>query len=70
MRRLLMSTAAVLVLAGSTGASARTTTDDDREEECRDYCAEMAARRCDDVSSSWCSVYIVGCLAGCGVANC
>jgi hypothetical protein len=36
------------------------------EADCRDWCAEKAAEKCDDVTSTWCNVYITGCLAGCG----
>jgi len=72
MRRMLLALGAVATLsAGVPETSARTTADDpDREEECRNYCGEKAADRCDDVSSTWCNVYIVGCLAGCGVQAC
>lgn len=72
MRRMLLALGALAALSASAPeTSARTTTDDpDREEECRNYCGEKAAERCDDVSSTWCNVYIVGCLAGCGVQAC
>jgi hypothetical protein len=39
------------------------------EADCRDYCAEKAAEKCDDVSSTWCNAYIMGCLAGCGMSH-
>ena len=72
MRRMLLLLGALAMLSAvPPSTSARTTDDDpDREEECRNYCGEKAAQRCDDVSSTWCNVYIVGCLAGCGVTNC
>ncbi|MGD8496275.1 MAG: hypothetical protein PVF05_08790 [Gemmatimonadales bacterium] len=71
MRRILLLVGALASFAGAAPpTSARTTDDPDREEECRNYCGEKAAQRCDDVSSTWCNVYIVGCLAGCGVTNC
>ena len=67
MRRTLLSAAAAAVLiAGAPEIGARTA---DPEKDCRDYCGEMAAKRCDDVSSTWCNVYIIGCLAGCGVSH-
>lgn len=72
MRRLLLALGALAALSANVSeTAARTATDDpDREEECRNYCGEKAAERCDDVSSTWCNVYIVGCLAGCGVQAC
>ena len=70
MRRILWTVAALAIVTGSTGADAKTASDAADEQDCRDYCAEMAARRCDDVTSSWCNAYILGCLAGCGVSGC
>jgi len=66
MRRLLLTSSAVLslALAGSGGAIAAETTTD-----CTDYCAEKAAAHCSDVDSWACSWYIIGCLAGCGIAT-
>lgn len=58
--------AAALLAAGTPGTAAEAT---GPEEDCRDYCGEKAAERCDDVTSSWCNAYIVGCLAGCGVSH-
>lgn len=69
MRRMMLTLAAAgLLAAGSPDAAARTASDP--EADCRDYCGDKAAARCDDVSSTWCNVYIIGCLAGCGVSNC
>lgn len=69
-RRLLSLAAAALFTAGSPGAAAELAPDTPTEEECRDYCGQKAAQRCDDVSSTWCNVYILGCLAGCGASRC
>lgn len=68
MRRMLMSmAAATLLVTGAPGPG--TAREADPEKDCRDYCGKMAAQRCEDVSSTWCNVYIIGCLAGCGVAH-
>lgn len=70
MRRIVMALAAVgMLAAGSPVGVAEAARATAGEADCRDYCAEMAARKCDDVSSTWCNVYIVGCLAGCGVSH-
>lgn len=69
MRRLALTLAALgLLAAGPPGASAEVAREDDAEADCTIYCGELAARRCDDVSSTWCNAYIIGCLAGCGVS--
>lgn len=69
MKRLALTVAAFAVLAaGPPGVSAEVARGEDPEADCRIYCGEMAARRCDDVTSTWCNAYIIGCLAGCGVS--
>ena len=66
MRRMLLLCGALAALVASAPeTSARTAVDKD----CDNYCGEMAAKRCDDVSSTWCNAYIVGCLAGCAIAS-
>ena len=68
MRRMILGLAALVTLAGSPpGANARTATG--TELECIEYCGDKAAEKCDDVTSTWCNAYIVGCLAGCGIAH-
>jgi hypothetical protein len=59
--------AAAVLATGPPDAEGRTAAD--REKDCTLYCGDLAARRCDDVTSNWCNAYIVGCLAGCGVAH-
>lgn len=69
MRRLALAVAALAILAaGPPGAPAEVAREQDPEADCTIYCGEMAARRCDDVTSTWCNAYIIGCLAGCGVS--
>lgn len=64
MKRIMLTLAAAAVLAsGPPDAAARTARD------CTQYCGDLAARKCDDVTSSRCSAYIVGCLAGCGIRH-
>ncbi len=38
-------------------------------ERCQDYCAEMAAQKCERIDSWKCTWYILGCLAGCNIAS-
>lgn len=65
MRRMMVALAAVSLLAvGSPQGVAEAARSP--EADCRDYCGDKAAERCDDVNSTWCNVYIMGCLAGCG----
>lgn len=67
MRRVLLCAAAAALLGGAPpGATARTAA---TEADCTVWCAEKAAEKCEDVSSTWCNAYIIGCLAGCGVAH-
>jgi hypothetical protein len=58
--------AALLCLLGGEGqipaATARTV-------ECPDYCGERAAEHCDRIDSWGCTWYILGCLAGCNIAQ-
>lgn len=68
MRRMMLALAAVgLLAAGSPARVAEAARA--QEADCRDYCAEKAAQKCEDVSSTWCNVYIMGCLAGCGYTH-
>lgn len=68
MRRLLLCAAAAALLGvGPPAAGARTATE--AEADCVAWCGEKAAEKCDDVTSTWCNAYIIGCLAGCGVAH-
>ncbi len=68
MRKMILGLAALITLAGSPpGADARTAKEDTVE--CVNYCGDKAAEKCDDVTSTWCNAYIVGCLAGCGIAH-
>lgn len=68
MRRMMLTLAALGLLATGSPAgvaeAARAL-----EADCRDYCGQRAAERCDDVSSTWCNAYILGCLAGCGFTH-
>lgn len=65
MRRFLITLAGLALLeSGETAGPVWGKTAD-----CQDYCAERAATRCDRVDSWGCTWYIVGCLAGCGVAS-
>jgi len=69
-RRIVLALTAVGMLAAGppvgVAEAARALSD---EADCRDYCAEKAAQKCEDVSSTWCNAYILGCLAGCGVSH-
>lgn len=68
MRRMLLCAAAAALLgAGPPGASARTAAG--TATDCTVWCGEKAAEKCEDVTSTWCNAYIIGCLAGCGVAH-
>ena len=68
MKRNLLVLAALLSLASSPpAADARTYTTGTID--CTEYCGEKAATKCDDVASTWCNAYIVGCLAGCGITH-
>ncbi|TFG63293.1 MAG: hypothetical protein E4H28_06590 [Gemmatimonadales bacterium] len=68
MRRKIIGLTALISLAGSpAGADARVATVTGID--CTEYCAEKAVEKCDDVTSTWCNAYIVGCLAGCGISH-
>ena len=54
------------VAGGSTAADAEVARE---PEDCTEYCARKAVEKCDDVTSTWCNAYIVGCLAGCGISH-
>lgn len=68
MKRLVLAIAALALLAAGPPDVAAEVAREDPEKDCTVYCGEMAARRCDDVTSTWCNAYIIGCLAGCGVS--
>ena len=68
MRRRIISLTALLAMAwGAPHAGAETAAPTDPA--CREYCANKAVEKCDDVTSTWCNAYIVGCLAGCGISH-
>ena len=70
MRRIILALAAATVLAaGSPVGLAEAARARETAVDCRDWCAEKAAEKCDDVSSTWCNAYIMGCLAGCGISH-
>lgn len=70
MRRMAIALAAVAFIAASgglgEGALARTTL---KTVDCTDYCAERTAEHCERIDSWRCSWYILGCLAGCNLAQ-
>ena len=67
MKRSILAFAAITAVAGGgTAADAEVTRIPD---DCTEYCAEKAVEKCDDVTSTWCNAYIVGCLAGCGISH-
>lgn len=66
MRRILLALAAAFIAAAPPASVAEAAR---AEVDCRDWCAEKAAEKCEDVSSTWCNVYITGCLAGCGMSH-
>jgi hypothetical protein len=73
MRRKFLVAAAVLTLSATTGvvprpARAAQLATGGRVE-CTDYCAERAAAHCDRIDSWKCAWYIIGCLAGCNIAQ-
>jgi hypothetical protein len=65
-RRVLGLAIVAAVAGGSTMADAEVARERD---DCIEYCALKAVERCDDVTSTWCNAYIVGCLAGCGISH-
>ncbi len=65
--RLLM--AALIATLVALPASPSTALAERESVDCTDYCAESAARNCDDLDSWRCNVYIWGCLAGCNVSK-
>lgn len=67
MRRTVASLCAAVALAAGGGPNplpAETAAPD-----CTDYCAEKAAAHCERIDSWSCTWYILGCLAGCGIAQ-
>lgn len=68
MRPMFLALATLLaLLGGAAGVEAETAARP--ESDCTEYCALKAVERCDDVTSTWCNAYIVGCLAGCGISH-
>ena len=68
MRRRLTAALAALTLAGFvTGAAPPEALAEKAKVSCSDYCGEKAAENCEDIENWRCSLYIVGCLAGCNV---
>lgn len=65
MKRVILAVVALVMLAGGAGDTVAETATQD----CTVYCGKLAAKKCDDVASSKCNAYIVGCLAGCGIAH-
>ena len=66
MRRIVLALAAGFVAVGppaNVAEAARAQAD------CKDWCAQKAVEKCEDVSTTWCNAYIVGCLAGCGISH-
>ena len=68
MRRMVLALAAGL-LAVSPPAGVAEAAQVQAGADCRDWCAKKAAEKCDDVSSTWCNAYIMGCLGGCGISH-
>ena len=64
--RVLLLAVIAAALGGSTAADAEVTHE---PEDCTEYCARKAVEKCDDVTSTWCNAYIVGCLAGCSISH-
>ena len=69
MRRIMLALAAATVVAAGSPVGVAEAARAREAADCRDWCAEKAAEKCDDVSSTWCNAYIVGCLAGCGISH-
>lgn len=65
-RRALVLAAVAAALSGSALTEAEVTR---AQDDCVEYCAQKAVEKCDDVTSTWCNAYIVGCLAGCGISH-
>ncbi|MFQ5890597.1 MAG: hypothetical protein ACE5JR_11165 [Gemmatimonadota bacterium] len=68
MRRFVMALAALTML-GASGGGSRPAAAAARQVDCTDYCAERAAAHCERIDSWKCTWYILGCLAGCNIAN-
>lgn len=66
MRRIMLALAAALVAAAPPTGVAEAAR---AEVDCRDWCAKKAAEKCEDVRSTWCNAYILGCLSGCGISH-
>lgn len=66
MRRILLALAAAFIAAGPPAGVAEAAR---AEADCREWCAKKAAEKCEDVTSTWCNVYILGCLGGCGMSH-
>ena len=68
MRRLALL-AAITTLAGVPAESPASTIARAAEADCTDYCGERAAENCDRIDGWYCAWYILGCLAGCNIAQ-
>ena len=65
--RIISLVALLALAAGAPRAGAETAATGSVD--CVEYCARKAVEKCDDVTSTWCNAYIVGCLAGCGISH-
>lgn len=68
MRRIMLALAAALVASGPPAGVAEAARVE-AAADCRVWCAEKAAEKCEDVQSTWCNAYILGCLSGCGISH-
>jgi len=68
MKRFLSTLAAITVLVSFTAAPGSAAVELQKIE-CTDYCGEKAAEKCDRIDGWNCAWYILGCLAGCNVAQ-
>lgn len=66
MKRSLLTLSAALALA--TAATPTRAPAVPSAEACQDRCAEGAAQTCQRIDSWYCDIYIIGCLAGCGLS--
>ncbi len=70
MRRRLTAALAALTLAGLViGVTPPEALAETAQVSCSDYCGEKAAENCEDIENWRCSLYMIGCLAGCNVSK-
>lgn len=71
MRRFLTTAAAVAAMAAVTSGPLPSVAEASvaRKVDCTDYCGEKAAENCDRIDGWNCAWYMLGCLAGCNVAQ-